>query len=127
MIEPAKMTLYRETARRREAQRRRDLLAWRERARRLADEAAALLRHRFDVHEVILFGSVAREVDDQSPLPVHAYSDLDLAVWGLAEKEYLRAVSCLLDLGGPIDIDLARLEEASPRLRQIVETEGIPL
>ena len=45
-------------------------------------------------------------------------------MWGLAEAEYLRAVSALLDLEGSIDVDLVRIEEAKPELRHPIELEG---
>jgi uncharacterized protein len=120
-IDPAKMAQYRETARRRQAEREQALLERRQQALALAHEAARLLRQRFGAERVILFGSLARDT------AVHAHTDVDLAVWGLPEKEYLRAVSSLLDLGNDISIDLVRLEEASLRLRQLVETEGVPI
>lgn len=70
---------------------------------------------------MILFGSLARDVQ------LHAHSDVDLAAWGIAEADYLRAVSALLDLSGPITIDLVRMEETTPAVRQAIETDGIPL
>lgn len=118
-IEAEKLARYRETARQRQAKARQEMLARREQAWTVARQAADLLRQRFDVDKVVLFGSLAR--GDM----FHAHSDVDLAVWGLAEAEYLRAVSSLLDLDGSIDIDLVRIEEAKPALRRHVEMEGM--
>lgn len=118
-IEAEKLARYRETARQRQAKARQDMLARRERAWAVARQAADLLRQRFDVDKVVLFGSLAR--GDM----FHAHSDVDLAVWGLAEAEYLRAVSSLLDLDDSIDVDLVRIEEAKPALRRHVEMEGM--
>ena len=117
-IEAEKLALYRETARRRQAKARQAMLARQERAWAIARQAADLLRRRFDVDKIVLFGSLAR--GDM----FHAHSDVDLAVWGLAEAEYLRAVSSLLDLDGSIDVDLVRMEEANPALRRRIEMEG---
>lgn len=125
MIPPHKMAEYRHTAQQRQAAERRALLEWRKRALDVADEAAAVLRQQFGADQVILFGSLAREVVET--MPIHAHSDVDLAAWGIAEKEYLRAVACLLDLGGEIDIDLVRMEEATPRVREAVVDQGVPL
>lgn len=118
-IEAEKLARYRETARQRQAKARQEMLARREQAWTVARQAADLLRQRFDVDKVVLFGSLAR--GDM----FHAHSDVDLAVWGLAEAEYLRAVSSLLDLDGSIDIDLVRIEEAKPALRRRIEMEGM--
>jgi len=117
-IEAEKLALYRETARRRQVKARQAMLARQEQAWITAREAADLLRRRFGVDKVVLFGSLAR--GDM----FHAHSDVDLAVWGLAEAEYLRAVSALLDLEGSIDVDLVRIEEAKPELRHPIELEG---
>lgn len=119
------MVQYRLTARQRLAEERRRLLERREQSLALARQAAVLLRQQFGVSRVVLFGSLARPAAGH--MPIHGRSDIDLAVWGLAEADYLRAVSRLLDLGGPIDIDLVRIEEAAPRLRQVIEAEGVPL
>jgi uncharacterized protein len=120
-IDSIKMAQYRQTARRREAEKRQALDARRRQALALAHEAAALLRQRFSADRVVLFGSLARAV------PLHAHSDVDLAVWGVAEADYLRAVSALLDLGETISIDLVRIEEAPPSVRRSIEAEGISL
>ncbi len=84
-----------------------------------------MLRQQFGAEQIRLFGSLAREVGET--MPIHAHSDVDLAAWGIAEKEYLRAVACLLDLGGEIAIDLVRMEEATPRVQETVASQGVPL
>ena len=125
MITPAQMAVYRRTAAERQAAERRALLEWRERALALAHEAAAVLRQQFGAEQVFLFGSLTCEVGEV--MPVHAHSDVDLAAWGIAENEYLRAVACLLDLGGEIDIDLVRLEEATPQMQETIAGQGVLL
>ena len=117
-IPAEKLALYRETARQRQAKARQAMLTRQEQAWAIARQAADLLRRRFDVDRVVLFGSLAR--GDM----FHAHSDVDLAVWGLAEAEYLQTVSSLLDLEGSIDVDLVRIEEAKPDLRRRIEMEG---
>ena len=120
-IPAEKLALYRETARQRQAKARQAMLTRQEQAWAIASQAADLLRRHFDVDRVVLFGSLAR--GDM----FHAHSDVDLAVWGLAEAEYLQAVSSLLDLEGSIDVDLVRMEEAKPDLRRRIEMEGKPI
>jgi hypothetical protein len=52
---------------------------------------------------------------------------VDLAVWGLDERDYYRAVSRLLDLDFDISIDLVEAELASSALLAIIELEGKPV
>jgi predicted nucleotidyltransferase len=84
----------------------------------VAQQGAALLKKDFAVSRVWLFGSVLRR--DR----IHTRSDVDLAVEGLAEAQYLRAVGRLLDLHGDISVDLVRLEDASTSLRDRIMSEG---
>jgi predicted nucleotidyltransferase len=67
---------------------------------------------------VLLFGSLL------APRRFHERSDVDLAVMGLDEQVYLRALARLLDLDPSIPVDLIELEHAGPGLRSTVEREG---
>jgi predicted nucleotidyltransferase len=105
MIEPAKLAHYRATAQKRQQlaeQRLRERLT---RANVVAQQAAAFLRQFYGVERIALFGSVAQ------PQRFHARSDIDLAVWGLDERCYYRAVG----------------EEASLWLVQTIEAEEVLL
>jgi uncharacterized protein len=120
-ITPEKMEIYRRNARLREAAAKRANLARRARALRLAEMAARLLREKYGVRSVLLFGSVARgDVFDHR-------SDVDLAVSGLSEQDYYRALSNLMDLDPEIDVDLVMLETARPQLLRWIQAEGKPL
>ena len=78
--------------------------------------AAALLRDRYSVTRVVLFGSVATGA-------CTAESDLDLAVEGLPSATYFAALADLMELtGGPVD--LVRLEEAPASLAERIAAEG---
>lgn len=101
-----------------EAQYRQDRyrLAWRDSRR-----AAALLRRKFAVKGVWLFGSTL------SCQFFHETSDLDLAVWGLPLKDYCSAVGELLFEIEDFSIDLVRLEEAQASLRQAILVDGFQL
>jgi len=92
----------------------------RSRAWEVARRAAGMLRGEFGVRRVRLFGSLARGVFGPR-------SDVDLAVEGLPEELFLRAVVRLLDLDPEIPVDLVPLEAADPPLRRAVEEEGIEL
>jgi predicted nucleotidyltransferase len=70
---------------------------------------------------VTVFGSVLR------PERFSERSDVDLAVWGLDERLYLKAVSALLDIDPGISVDLVEAEFARPALLAVIEEEGVAL
>lgn len=84
----------------------------------VAQQGVEILKQDFAVSRVWLFGSALRR--DR----IHSRSDVDLAVEGLAEAQYLRAVGRLLDLHGDVSVDLVRLEDASVSLRDRIISEG---
>ena len=116
-----KMETYRRTARQNWLQERRRLAQRHECAWAIARQAADLLRQEYGVDRVTLFGSLVR-----SEL-FHARSDIDLAVWGLDEKQYYRAVARLLALDPAFEIDLVMGEEIPASLLAGIEKEGTAL
>ena len=92
----------------------------RERAWEIARTAAALLKSRYRASRVVAFGSLT-EADR-----FHPWSDVDLAVWGLAPGDYFEAAAHVLDVGGEIRVDLIRAERCKPYLRAAIE-EGVDL
>jgi predicted nucleotidyltransferase len=112
------MEAYRQAARRRIQARRRTRDRRRDRAWQLARRAATLLKEEFGATRVAVFGSLV-----QSRL-FHLRSDIDLAVWGLPERDYYRAVGRLLSLDPDISFDLIEVEFASQRLRKRIQLEG---
>ncbi len=103
-ISQAKWEIYYRAAQEREKQRRADLEGRRERAWKLARQAAALLKSEFGASQVAVFGSL------HHPERFHLRSDIDLAVWDI--KGYFRAVSRLIDLDPEFEFDLVPFEEA---------------
>jgi predicted nucleotidyltransferase len=79
-----------------------------------ARQAADLLRERYHASRVVAFGSLI------DPDRFHPWSDVDLAVWGLAPEDYFEAVARVLDVGGEIKIDLILAERSKPYLREVV-------
>ncbi|MEW6754608.1 MAG: nucleotidyltransferase domain-containing protein [Candidatus Latescibacterota bacterium] len=118
VITDTKMREYRAAAvrRDREALRRR-ATRW-ERAQRVAGEAAGVLRAEFGATRVVLFGS------GTSADRFRLRSDLDLAVWGLPERLYLRAVARLLSIDPDVPVDLVMAEDAGPSVRAAIAAEG---
>ena len=84
-------------------------------------KAAALLKSRFAVRRVVVFGSLA-----------HAAwfvpgSDVDLAVEGLAPKDYWQAWRIVEEIISDWPVDLVEIEAAGESLRRAIERYGIEL
>lgn len=120
-VTPAEMTLYRATARQRTEVQKAAQAARREQAWKLAKQAAAVLRAQFKVARVVVFGSLVH------PGRFHRWSDVDLAVWGLAPDDYFQAVGVLLDLSGEIELNLVDVTACSAGLLATIEREGVDL
>jgi uncharacterized protein len=119
-ISPEELAQYRETVRRRQAEREQQQQARQQRGWQVAREAAQVLKQEFGARQVWLFGSL---LDVQR---VRAESDIDLAVEGLPDDRYLQAVVRLLDLSD-FSVDLVQIEHARPRIRQVIEQKGVEL
>jgi uncharacterized protein len=122
-LAPADLERYREAARRRAAARtlaRPDAAARDELLRRVRD-AAAILRTRYGVKRVILFGSLAHEAW------YSADSDVDLAVEGLAGDAYWGAWRAVEEIIADRSVDLVEVETAGASLRSVIERHGVPL
>ena len=84
-------------------------------------KAAAMLKVHFAVWRVVLFGSLA-----------HAAwfipnSDVDLAVEGLAPKDYWQAWKMVEEVISDRPVDLIEIEAAGKSLRRAIERYGIEL
>ena len=119
-LTPEALKPYRNGWRRRRAARDAALAARRDRAWQVARQAARLLREAYGARGVWVFGSLARGRLDEA-------SDIDLAVSGLPEAVYFRAVGELQALDPDFAVDLVRVEDAPESLRKRVEAEGISL
>lgn len=115
------LAAYRATCARREAAERRRQQARRAAGRQAARCAATLLREQFGAERVVLFGSLAR-TEDLGPR-----SDIDLAVAGISAEDYYQAVARVQRVAEERSIDLVRLENCAPSLRERIDEEGIPL
>jgi predicted nucleotidyltransferase len=85
-------------------------------AQHLAQELVTQHRAR----RVLLFGSVARR------WPLRPDSDIDLAVEGMPSENYYQIVGDLQTSSGRW-VDLVRLEDVRPAVRQIILLEGVVL
>ncbi len=120
-VSKQKMDIYKATAERRWKREQQELSLSYSQKWVLAKKAAELLKRKFGARRVVVFGSMT-----QKEL-YHLHSDLDIAVWGLDEKKFHRAVAKLLELDLSQRIDLVRIEEARDSLRSVIEQEGILL
>ncbi|HOP39729.1 MAG TPA: nucleotidyltransferase domain-containing protein [Geobacteraceae bacterium] len=91
-----------------------------EEAKETATAIACELKERFCANRVMLFGSLAR--DD-----FHEWSDIDLAVWGVAPTEYFRAVAFASGFSKVFKVDLVDAQDCSESLLQHVLKEGVEL
>lgn len=113
------MEKYRETARKRRETAEIQRLQRMDRAWIVARQAAQILCNQFHSRDVAVLGSLVH------PELFHLRSDIDLAVWGLDERLYLQAVAKVTSLDPDISVDLIAVEEASPSLREHIETEAV--
>ncbi len=120
-IPPEKMEAYRQSARRRESERREAALQRREAAWGVAREAAQLLKEQFGATQVIAFGSLAHGAW------FNARSDIDLMAEGIPPEKFWRAWSALDQISGGFEINLVASEEVAGRWHEIIEREGIEL
>lgn len=88
----------------------------------VAKQCEAILRDRFHAEQVILFGSLAGE------RLWHQNSDLDLAVAGLSQADWLRAYDELEAIAPDwLKIDLVRLESLYPEVRaRVLQEKPMP-
>lgn len=89
-------------------------------ARETAASIAAELKGRFGAKKVALFGSLVS--GDFS-----AWSDIDLAVWGILPQDYYRAVSLASGFSERFKVDLVDADDCAESLRQRICEEGVEL
>jgi predicted nucleotidyltransferase len=92
-----------------------------ERAWRVAQTAAEVLRQQFGATRVVAFGSLARR-DWFTP-----WSDIDLAAWGISPGAFYRAVAVVTGISSEFRLDLVATEDCQPSLQHVIEREGVAL
>lgn len=117
-IPPHQMQDYIVTARQRSQNRLARLDQRRAAGIATARKAANVLRQQFGAKRVVLFGSVLGD-------GFHETSDLDLAVWGLPESLYFKAIAQVDGLDG-FTIDLVEAQHAFSHIVDAIQ-QGIEL
>lgn len=120
-ISEAEMAEYRATLRRRREQERKLLAQRRERAWEVARRAAALLKEEFGAEKVVLFGSLLH------PDRFTAWSDIDIAAYGLRPSDTFKAVGAMLGLDGNIEVNLVDVGACKASVLASIEREGVEL
>ncbi|MBO8129427.1 MAG: nucleotidyltransferase domain-containing protein [Peptococcaceae bacterium] len=86
-----------------------------------AQKAAEVIKAKYRVKKVYLFGSTARG-------DFWDHSDIDIAIEGLPDPgKYLSVFGDIWDIVYPYKVDLVCLEEVSARVKERVLSEGILL
>ena len=99
-----------------------DVLALRRReAWDIAKKAAELLRKKFGAGKVLVFGSLT---DEKWFGP---WSDIDLAAWNIPPEKFYAAVAAVTGLSSSLGVDLVDIGDCRPKLRQVIEKEGIEI
>jgi predicted nucleotidyltransferase len=85
----------------------------------VARECARILKEQFGAKRVVLFGSLL------DPEKMTWRSDIDLAVWGLPEKDFFKA-GAAIEHGHDFEIDLVEIQHAKPHILPGIE-QGVEL
>lgn len=85
----------------------------------VAKKCARILKEQFGAQRVVLFGSML------DPERMWWGSDIDLAVWGLPEKDLFKA-GAAIEHGHDFDIDLVEIQHAKPHILSGIE-QGLEL
>lgn len=117
---PEQLEAYRATRRRRAAEDAERRRARAHAARRVAHEAAEVLRTWYGATEVILFGSLA---EDEA---FGMRSDIDLAARGLG-RAHFAALGRLLALSPEFEFDLVDLDSCPQGLCDVILARGVAL
>jgi len=85
----------------------------------VAKKCAQILKEQFGAQRVVLFGSML------DPERMTWRSDIDLAVWGLPEKDLFKA-GAAIEHGHDFEIDLVEIQHAKPHILPGIE-QGLEL
>jgi len=99
-------------------ERQKELARRKQKASHEAMRLAEILVHEYGVRQVYVFGSLAQ---DESLLT--ETSDIDLAVYGLDPRLYLRALGRIQD-ATQFGVDLVTMESCSDSLKEVILKEG---
>ena len=120
-ITPEQIAIYRASALKRRKEDRPELDRRREMAWAAARRAAQLLRERFPVTRVVIFGSLVRGYE------FNRWSDVDVAAWGIPPENTFRAIGVVMDMESDIPVNLVDVNTCRPSLLTAIEQDGVDL
>lgn len=87
----------------------------------LVPQFAAILKEKFGATQVVVFGSLT---DKRRYTP---WSDVDLAVWGIASNQFYQAIETLNELDSEFKVDLVDPDDRVCRtsVKQAIERTGV--
>ena len=118
---PEKIAIYRDTAIRRQKENQSELKTRKDRAWKLARQAAKLLREKYNVKRVVVFGSLIHEGCFTK------WSDVDIAAWGIPAHLTFRAIGDVLDLDKTQEINLVDVNTCQHSLLTLIELDGVDI
>jgi predicted nucleotidyltransferase len=89
-----------------------------EKAWRLVEVATTLLKEKFGVTKVMIFGSILHENC------FTLWSDVDIAAWGISPTETFQAMGEVRELDDTIEINLVDINACSQQLKDKISQEG---
>ncbi|MDE0013728.1 MAG: hypothetical protein OXU36_21485 [Candidatus Poribacteria bacterium] len=92
-----------------------------QRAWHTAHRVAAMLYEEFGATQVAVFGSLAE------PKSFSKWSDIDIAIWGIPNDKYFRAVSEAVNISGLFKVDLVDFENSKELFREKIQSQLIPI
>ena len=87
----------------------------------LAQKASFLLRQRYGAKRVVVFGSLARAKS------FSVWSDIDLAVWGIAPNKFFSAVAAVTGLSPDFKIDLVEPDTCREAIKSSILKHGVEI
>ncbi len=120
-LTPEEIREYQKFLKEREKKEKEYLLQRYQEAWLVAKEAAKLLYNKYQAKKIVVFGSL------RDPVYFNKWSDIDLAVWGIAPDRYFKAVAEIISLSSKFKIDIIDPEDCHDSLRKMIEKEGIKI
>lgn len=86
-----------------------------------ARQAAEILKKCYLAEKVILFGSLLHKTSFDFT------SDIDLAVSGIPDSRFYKAVGTIMQVVTPFEIDLVDINDCRESIKKTIESEGVAL
>jgi uncharacterized protein len=84
----------------------------------LAKKASSILRQQYGASRVVVFGSLAKTK------VFTAWSDIDLAAWGIPPDDFFSAVAAVTGLSPDFKIDLVEPDTCRKAIRSSIQEHG---